>query len=269
MANRRMFSKSIVENDVFLDMPLTTQALYLHLNMNADDDGFVSPKRIMRMIGAGDDDLKLLVAKRYILMFPSGVVVIKHWQVNNNVRKDRYTKTTFQEELSMLTTNNFGAYTEITKIPAIVEKITSTQGQLPMVVNQMATNGMTNGIPRLGKVRLGKVSIKPSQLAVDDVEEVFEKYVKAFDSPNTKLSPLRKTKIRQRLEDAGKEMLLKAIENTSKSPHHIGDNDRGWKANLDFIIRSYEQVERLSELDLSAPSKERVKPSLDEIRSLL
>lgn len=262
-----MFSKDIVENDVFLDMPQTTQNLYFHLCMNADDDGFVSPKRIMRMIGAGDDDLKVLIVKRYILTFPSGVVVIKHWTVNNNVRKDRYNKTTFQEELSMLTKNNFGAYTEITKIPAIVEKLTTTQGELPMVVNQMATNGMTNGIPRLGKVRLGKVSNKPSQppKTVDDVQEIFDFYVKAFNTPHTKLSPARKSKIMQRLKDAGKDMLLKAIDNTSKSGHHTGDNDRGWKANIDFIIRTYEQVERLADMSVSSGESKR-QPTKEELK---
>lgn len=103
MANKRMFSMSILDSDAFLDMPLSTQALYLHLNMRADDDGFVSnPKRIQRLIGASEDDLKLLLAKRFLLVFEDGVMVIKHWRMHNTIRSDRYTPTPYQDELSRL-----------------------------------------------------------------------------------------------------------------------------------------------------------------------
>ena len=80
MAEKRMFTQKIIDSDAFLDMPLSTQALYFHLNMRADDDGFVNnPKRIQRTIGASDDDLKLLVVKRFVIGFDNGVIVIKHW----------------------------------------------------------------------------------------------------------------------------------------------------------------------------------------------
>ena len=103
MANKRMFTMHIVDSDAFLDMPLSTQCLYFHLNMRADDDGFIgNPKRIQRLIGSSDDDLKLLVAKRFVLAFEDGVIVIKHWRMHNTIRSDRYTPTTYQEELSML-----------------------------------------------------------------------------------------------------------------------------------------------------------------------
>ena len=103
MANKRMFTMKIVDSDAFLDMPLSTQCLYFHLNMRADDDGFVSnPKRIKNLIGASDDDLKLLRAKRFILSFEDGVIVIKHWRMHNTIQKDRYTTTAFQDELSIL-----------------------------------------------------------------------------------------------------------------------------------------------------------------------
>lgn len=103
MAERRMFSKTIIDSDVFLDMPLSTQALYFHLNMRADDDGFVdSPKRIQKMIGATDDDLKLLIAKSFIITFDSGIVVIRHWKVHNYIQKDRYKETMYQKEKKML-----------------------------------------------------------------------------------------------------------------------------------------------------------------------
>ena len=112
MAERRMFTDKITESDVFLDMPLSTQALYFHFCMNADDDGFVkNPKRIQRMLGASDDDCKLLVLKRFVLPFESGVIVIKHWRMHNLLRKDRYKPTEYIEEKSMLKIKENGAYT--------------------------------------------------------------------------------------------------------------------------------------------------------------
>ena len=90
MAERRMFAKTIIDSDAFLDMPLSTQALYFHLSMRADDDGFINnPKKIQRMIGCSDDDLKLLMAKSFINAFESGIIVIKHWRLHNSICKDR------------------------------------------------------------------------------------------------------------------------------------------------------------------------------------
>lgn len=117
MANKRMFSMEIIDSDAFLEMPLSTHALYFHLSMRADDDGFVkNPKRLQRMIGASDDDLKLLIAKRFILPFDSGIVVIKHWKINNSIRSDRYKPTVFIKEKSMLIVKENGAYTEANKV---------------------------------------------------------------------------------------------------------------------------------------------------------
>lgn len=113
MAERRMFSKTIIDSDAFLDMPMSSQLLYFHLSMRADDDGFVgNPKRIIRMIGANDDDLKVLLTKRYLLAFDSGVVVIKHWRINNYLQNDRHKKTTYIEELNTLTLDNKNGYIE-------------------------------------------------------------------------------------------------------------------------------------------------------------
>ena len=99
MAEKRMFSKKIIDSDAFLDMPLSTQALYFHLSMRADDEGFINnPKKVSRMIGCGEDDLKLLIAKNFIIPFESGVVVIKHWLIHNTIRKDRAKETLYKEE---------------------------------------------------------------------------------------------------------------------------------------------------------------------------
>ena len=113
MAERRMFAKTIVTSDAFLDMPLSARCLYFTLGMFADDDGFVNnPKSIMRQVGASTDDLNLLLAKRFILAFDSGVIVIKHWRIHNYIRNDRYKETKYLEEKSTLMLDDKGAYTE-------------------------------------------------------------------------------------------------------------------------------------------------------------
>ena len=112
MAERRMFAKTIIDSDAFIDMPLSTQALYFHLSMRADDDGFINnPKKVQRMIGASDDDLKMLIAKRFIIPFDSGIVVIKHWKIHNYIRGDRKKNTVYPEEMSLLIEKDNGAYT--------------------------------------------------------------------------------------------------------------------------------------------------------------
>ena len=113
MAEKRMFAKSIVLSDAFLDMPASARSLYFTLGMCADDDGFVSaPKSVMRQCGASRDDLAILITKRFILTFDSGVIVIKHWRINNTLKNDRHRPTEHQEELAMLTVKPNKAYTE-------------------------------------------------------------------------------------------------------------------------------------------------------------
>lgn len=112
MAERRMFAKTIIGSDAFLDMPLSTQALYFHLSMRADDDGFINNSRkIQRMVGCSEDDLKLLFVKKFLIPFESGVVVIKHWKIHNYIRNDRYKPTVYTEEKEMLECKDNGAYT--------------------------------------------------------------------------------------------------------------------------------------------------------------
>lgn len=107
-----MFSPNIVESDAFLEMPSSSQALYFHLGMEADDDGFVNPRRIMRTMSASEDDLKVIITKRFVLPFENGVVVLKHWRINNLIQKDRYHPTIYQEQFLTLKVKENGAYTE-------------------------------------------------------------------------------------------------------------------------------------------------------------
>ena len=140
MAERRMFAKTIIDSDAFLDMPLSSQALYFHLSMRADDDGFINnPKKIQRMIGCADDDLKLLLAKNFIIPFESGVCVIKHWKIHNYIRNDRYKPTTYTEEMAQLTCKKNGAY----------------------------TIGIPNGYQMETQVRLGKDSVGKDSIGED------------------------------------------------------------------------------------------------------
>lgn len=128
MAERRMFAKTIIDSDAFLDMPLSAQALYFHLSMRADDEGFVNnPKKIQRMVGASDDDCKLLVAKRFILTFESGVIVIKHWKIHNYIAKDRFKETVYQKEKATLSLNDNNAYTEC------IQDVYGTETQVRLV----------------------------------------------------------------------------------------------------------------------------------------
>jgi len=142
MAERRMFAKTIIDSDAFLDMPMSTQALYFHLSMRADDDGFINnPRRIQRMVGASDDDLKLLIAKSFIITFESGVVVIKHWKIHNYIQSDRYKPTVYADEKAQLDVKKNKAYTLNGECIHDVY-ISDTQDRL--------------GKDRLGKERLGK-----------------------------------------------------------------------------------------------------------------
>jgi hypothetical protein len=111
MAERRMFAKTIIGSDAFMDMPQSTQLLYFHLGMAGDDDGFVNkPKTIMRTIGSGDDDLRILAAKKFIIPFDSGVIVIKHWRIHNYIAKDRYSETKYKDEFRTLELDENRAY---------------------------------------------------------------------------------------------------------------------------------------------------------------
>lgn len=186
MAERRMFAKSIVLSDAFLDMPMSARCLYFTLGMLADDDGFVgSPKAIMRQCGASEDDMRILVSKKYVLGFDSGVLVIKHWRLNNYLRNDRHVQTTYTEELDTLGIDDKGAYTQN------IEKM----GRLPVGIpsdNQAVGSRYTQD-------RIGKDSIDnniysraedsptahPEQADVTEVVEYLNQAAGTSYKPNT------------------------------------------------------------------------------------
>ena len=144
MAERRMFAKSVIDSDAFLDMSVSARLLYFDLGMRADDDGFVTPKKIMRMTGASEDDLKILIAKGFIVPFESGVIVITHWWLNNYIQNDRYHPTLYQEELSQLICD------KTRKNPKPYKKKDALDPLCIQDVSNLDTQD------RLGKDRLGK-----------------------------------------------------------------------------------------------------------------
>ena len=153
MADRRMFSKTIIDSDAFLDMPLSTQALYFHLSMRADDEGFVNnPKKIQRMIGASDDDLKVLIGKNFIIPFDSGVVVIKHWRIHNWIRGDRLVPTNYKEERACLRVKENGSYTFCQTGDGHVTVKCQTSDSQMSAQDSIVQNS-------IGKVSIGEVSI--------------------------------------------------------------------------------------------------------------
>lgn len=164
MAQRRMFSIQIVDTDAFMDMPLSAQALYFHLGMRADDDGFVSnARRIQKLVGAADDDLKLLIAKRFILVFESGVIVLKHWKISNYIQKDRYKPTLYREEKATLYIKPDGAYTDHPSEGArpCIQTVSTedTKGEKPAIPTVCADVSIVDTQVRLGKDRLGQVRL--------------------------------------------------------------------------------------------------------------
>ena len=167
MAKRRMFSLDIIDTDKFLEMPATSQALYFHLGMRADDDGFISsPKKVTNIVNCSIDDLKILISKGYVIPFESGIVVVRHWHQNNYVRTDRYVHTIYTDEMSKLVINN-GVYD------------ISTQCDIPNDIPNGIPNDIPNGIPNdipndipavaTGKGRLGKDSIGKDSIGKDSI----------------------------------------------------------------------------------------------------
>ena len=199
-----MFAKTIIDSDAFVDMPLSTQALYFHLSMRADDDGFINnPKKIQRMIGASDDDLKLLILKRFIIPFDSGIVVIKHWKIHNYIRNDRYKPTVYTSEKAMITSKENGAYTEVDTI------------------------GIPNGYQMDTQDRLGKGSLSQDSIVEDNI------------SPSAQPSDTVSEEFKELWElyprKEGKKAALASYQRAKKKGVHFDDVRAGILNYLDYI----------------------------------
>lgn len=222
-----MFSQKIIDSDAFLDMPLSAQALYFHLNMRADDDGFVNnPKRIQRTVGASDDDLKLLIMKRFILVFENGVIVIKHWRMHNTLRKDRYNPTQYQEQFAMLDVKDNNSYTE--KKPNVDGVATTWQP----LGNQSATQ---NSIEENSRVKISKGEERKEEKA-RQIADLFNSLCPSF--PKVKfLSDSMISNISNLVERFPESDISTAFQKCEKSSFLKGNNPRKWKASFDWIIK--------------------------------
>lgn len=234
MAKRRMFTIKIVDSDAFLDMPLSAQALYFHLSMRADDDGFVNnPKKIQRMIGASDDDARILIAKKFILIFESGVIVIKHWKMHNYIQSDRYEPTAYVDEKNKLTVNENKSYS--LREPEAVKSLESTE----CIHNVSKMDAQV----RIGKVSIDKVSIDTYAQISDAFNAICMSYPKV-----TRLTDKRKQKIRSRLESFSQEELEHAFHKAEMSDFLTGRSGKWEKgASFDWIMDSDDHVLKILE----------------------
>lgn len=237
MAEKRMFTKKITESDAFLDMPLSAQCLYFHLNMCADDDGFVNaPKKIQRLIGAKDDDLKILIMKSFLLMFEHGVVVIKHWRMHNTIRQDRYHPTDYQEEFKSLGLKSNGSYS------------------LKVNGNQMATECIPSDT--------SDISLD-TDIDLDNKEEIGKEESKSFKKPTLQ-------EIKDYCIERKNGINPKRFYNFYESKNWmIGKNKmKNWKA----CIRTWEQRDKTDKQELPSwfdKEYKRDEDGLDELEKIL
>ena len=264
MANKRMFKKEIVESDPFVLMPISAQALYFHLCMNADDDGILnSPVKIQRAVGASEADLQTLIDKRFILSFDNGVVVIKHWLMQNTIRKDRYTPTQFQDVLSRLTIKENMAYTDhgnqnadsgnqnavfgnqvATKTPICPPQIRLEldkgsvrleQGSLDTDINLPPTTQLNAPIDGGGSAAAEESKPEVKRKDVEKVKAAWNTLgLKTIIRIDAGTERGRQTKAR--IQDFGVDAVLEAIENVRNSDFLCGKNKKKWTATYDWFI---------------------------------
>ena len=249
MAERRMFTQKVTEADNFTTLPPTTQCLYFHLCMNADDDGFSNKiRQAMFNAHADQNDFEMLVNKRFIIPFDSGVIVIKHWRMHNYIRNDRYHETSYVEEKSQLLLKENGVYTES--------------------VDKVDTIGIPNGYQmdtevRLGKDSIGKDSIDNNKTSEksDELDLSFEKIYRAYPKKagKTKAKQIYKALLTKGRKIDGKTVKfthedicagLNVYYNDKTEPNNGAVGDLKYWMNFDTLMnRIQDYVERREELD--------------------
>ena len=248
MADRRMLSKKITDNDNFLQLSASAQALYLHLNMSADDDGFCSQVAVcMFKAHASTQDLEALLDKRYIYQFENGVVVIKHWKLNNYIKNDRYKKTVYQEEYDLLKVKENGAYTldNNAMYPKCIQDGSKMDTEWNHNGSEMDTqvrlelgkDRIELGKDRLGEVREGEHEGKDKT----DYKKIVGMYNDTCVSfprvANTNLSDNRKKAIKARLNKYSEADFQTVFTKAEASDFLKGANNRNWRATFDWLIK--------------------------------
>ena len=256
MAERRMFAKTIVTSDAFLDMPATTRCLYFLLAMTADDDGFVNnPNSIMRQSGATKDDMNLLIAKRFVLTFQSGVVVIKHWCIHNTIQKDRYKETKYLEEKALLALDENKAYTEAVPnvYPECIQDVSNQDTQVRL------------GKDREGKDRLGEGSKGKKETTHDLLQRLLPEYIIPPALAEKMVEWISyKTERKETYKEVGMKSLLRQIENNQiiygeKAVMDLIDDSmaNGWKGII------FDRLKQKTPQNRSFTQKKNSNPFLD------
>lgn len=239
-----MFTMKIVDSDAFLDMPATTQCLYFHLNMRADDDGFIgNPKRIMKITGASEDDLRLLIAKRFVLTFEDGVIVIKHWRMHNTLSRDRYVETSYTDEKKMLLLKDNGSYSLTGGNPIDDTRLIERSGrQTQQRRNKDATKTHSDKGLDIDKEKDNKLIVSKDNICQTDVRRVIEEWNKLQE---VGINPIRDIKpsskryqlLKGRIREYGIDEVLNAINNVRNSDFLRGENNRGWMITFDWFVK--------------------------------
>lgn len=252
-----MFTMKIVDTDAFLDMPLSTQCLYFHLNMRADDDGFIgNPKRIEKIIGANDDDLKLLIAKRFVILFDDGVIVIKHWRMHNTLSRDRYIETSYTDEKKKLLLKDNGSYSltngnSIDDTKLIERSNRQTQNRRKIDV-QKAHSDIDKGLDidkdidsdtELDKDKekdIKDLIVSKDTIRQTDVQRIITEWnsLEEFGiNPVKRMTPKREQAVKARIRQNCVEDILEAIENIRRSTFLQGQNKNGWMVTFDWFLK--------------------------------
>lgn len=268
MAERRMFAKTIIDSDAFLTMPASSQNLYFHLGMRADDDGVVNnPRTIMRLVGAHEDDMNILISKKFVIVLQDSLIVIKHWKINNYIRSDRYVQSKYKEEISCLSLDENNAYS--------------------VNNNQVTTACQPAGIPTVstGKVSIGKDSIVLKENIIKEKNQPFSPKIpqelqELFDYWNSKGIVVHRTineKMVQLLKKAldlyGQAQIKQAIENYSivlndstyyfKTRWTIGDFVKQTNALPDFLTEGIKWINYQEYLKKSKKVREQDKYEIE------
>lgn len=257
MANKRMFTMKIVDTDAFLDMPLSTQCLYFHLNMRADDDGFIgNPKRIEKIIGANDDDLKLLIAKRFVILFDDGVIVIKHWRMHNTLSRDRYIETSYTDEKKKLLLKDNGSYSltngnsiDDTKL---IER-SNRQTQKRRKIDERKTHSdkdigldkdleldLDTELDKDKEKDINDLIVSKDTIRQTDVQRIIDEWntLEEFGiNPVKRMTSKREQAVKARIRQNHMDDILEAIENIRHSSFLQGQNKNGWMVTFDWFLK--------------------------------
>lgn len=250
MAERRMLSRTILDSDKFLDMPLTTQALYIHLIMNADDDGFLNnSQKITRMIGAGKKDFELLISAEFIIDFNNGICAVKHWKLHNYIRSDRYKPTVYQDELSRLVIASNKVYEESktygkTKVYEADTNEKLSYSNSDEIIPKAEINNSDldyksckNTYKKISDATEEEIIDKTEDCNKDYLEKVMIKWNLLGISNISCIKNTRQKLLKARIKEHGTDNVINAIGNIEKSSFLKGQNDRGWVITFDWFVK--------------------------------